>query len=87
MYVYAIYVSCVVKLRTSSGNSLIMASSISCMLAITWGGVQFAWTSPRTMVPLIIGVIGLALSLVYEAWIPSQPSVGTIYILLKRSNR
>ncbi|KAJ7661318.1 MFS general substrate transporter [Mycena polygramma] len=37
------------------GNALIMASACSCMVALTWGGVRFPWSSPRILVPLVLG--------------------------------
>ncbi|KAJ6506288.1 MFS general substrate transporter [Mycena vitilis] len=57
------------------GNALIMASACSCMIALTWGGVQFPWSSPRVLVPLILGVCGLVLSQYYESRWPVQPTI------------
>jgi hypothetical protein len=41
------------------GNALLVASVVSVLLALTWGGVQFAWSSWRTIVPLVLGLVGL----------------------------
>ncbi|KAJ7983254.1 MFS general substrate transporter [Mycena polygramma] len=57
------------------GNALIMASACSCMVALTWGGVRFPWSSPRILVPLVLGVCGLVLSLYYESRWPVQPTI------------
>lgn len=43
-----------------------MASTTSCTIAITLGGVAFSWSSARVLVPLIVGFIGFLLSIVYE---------------------
>lgn len=50
------------------GSTIFIASSTSFLLAITWGGVMFAWSSWRTLVPLILGLFGLSLFLLWEAF-------------------
>ncbi|KAJ6529981.1 MFS general substrate transporter [Mycena vulgaris] len=57
------------------GNALIMASACSCLLALTWGGVRFPWSSPRVLSPLVIGLFGLGAAQYYEYWCPVQPTV------------
>ncbi|KAF7332996.1 MFS general substrate transporter [Mycena venus] len=57
------------------GNALIMASASSCMVAITWGGARFPWSSPRVLSPLILGLCGLVLAQYYESRWPVQPTV------------
>ncbi|KAF8157257.1 major facilitator superfamily domain-containing protein [Crassisporium funariophilum] len=57
------------------GNVLIMASTGSCMLALTWGGIRFPWLSSRILAPLIIGVVGLAATLLYEARWSAHPMI------------
>lgn len=52
-----------------------MASSTAVVLALSWGGVQFAWSSPRVLVPLILGLAGFVLFGIYEAYIASHPIV------------
>ncbi|KAK2594102.1 hypothetical protein QQS21_008205 [Conoideocrella luteorostrata] len=41
------------------GNALLVASVTSVLLALTWGGVEFPWSSWRTLLPLILGLAGL----------------------------
>ncbi|KHN94125.1 multidrug resistance protein Fnx1 [Metarhizium album ARSEF 1941] len=41
------------------GNALLVASVASVLVALTWGGVKYLWSSWRTMVPLILGLAGL----------------------------
>ncbi|KAJ7167213.1 major facilitator superfamily domain-containing protein [Mycena crocata] len=57
------------------GNSLIVASTTSIVIALTWAGIQFPWSSAKVLVPLILGLFGLAGFLVYEAWVPEYPIV------------
>ena len=44
-------------------------------IALTWGGVQFAWTSARVLVPLVLGLCGIVFFFVYEATLASYPMV------------
>lgn len=48
------------------GGFLFIGSLTSFLIAISWGGAQYTWSSFRTLVPLIIGAIGIIASLVYE---------------------
>ncbi|KAG6909191.1 hypothetical protein DXG01_001705 [Tephrocybe rancida] len=57
------------------GNFLIIASTTSVVVALTWGGVVYAWSSARVLVPLILGLLGMALFLVYEAKFAKNPIV------------
>lgn len=49
-----------------SGNALIVSSTASVILALTWGGVTYPWTSARVLVPLLVGFAVMAGFLVYE---------------------
>ena len=55
------------------GGFVFIASLTATLVAISSGGVDHAWSSWRTLVPLIIGLIGTALSLVYERYFASNP--------------
>lgn len=57
------------------GNFLIIAASSSTVIGLTWGGVQFPWSSANVLVPLIIGLVGMAGFLVYEATLAREPLV------------
>ncbi|KAJ3487952.1 hypothetical protein NLI96_g3174 [Meripilus lineatus] len=48
------------------GNAIITGSSASCMIALTWGGIQFPWTSAHVLIPLVIGCVGITFFMVYE---------------------
>ncbi|GAA5979108.1 hypothetical protein JCM5350_007068 [Sporobolomyces pararoseus] len=45
---------------------LFIAASTSAILGITWGGVAYSWSSYRVLVPLILGLIGLAFFIYLE---------------------
>ncbi|KAJ5171081.1 uncharacterized protein N7500_003864 [Penicillium coprophilum] len=43
------------------GNSILTAAVISILLALSWAGTTYAWSSWRVLVPLILGIGGLFL--------------------------
>ncbi|KAF4448634.1 hypothetical protein F53441_7983 [Fusarium austroafricanum] len=56
------------------GNAILMASSVSILIALTWAGPVYPWSDARILAPLIIGLLGLVGFVVYEAsGIPSEP--------------
>ncbi|KAJ7084976.1 major facilitator superfamily domain-containing protein [Mycena epipterygia] len=57
------------------GNILISASSASCILGLISGGGSAAWSSFKVLVPLILGLWGLGMALVYEAKCAAQPTI------------
>ncbi|KAF9234174.1 major facilitator superfamily domain-containing protein, partial [Melanogaster broomeanus] len=57
------------------GNMIIIGSSVSCTLALTWGGVTAPWNSATVLAPLIIGLLGLVAFIVYEATLATNPLV------------
>ncbi|KAI1154904.1 putative multidrug resistance protein fnx1 [Nemania diffusa] len=56
-----------------AGNALLVTSITSILLALTWGGELFSWSSWRTLLPLILGLIGLPLFLLFETRV-SEPT-------------
>ncbi len=56
---------------------LVIASTVSLMIALTWGGVQYAWVSPRVLVPLVVGAVGLLAFLAIEYLRPKEQTVRT----------
>lgn len=61
-----------------SGNGLIIASTCSVILGLTFGGVRWPWSSPRVIAPIVLGIVGLGLSLLYEFNVPSHPTASNI---------
>ncbi|TFK91566.1 iron permease [Polyporus arcularius HHB13444] len=48
------------------GITVIVGSTVSLLIALTWGGLRFPWSSGHVLAPLIIGGIGLVVFFVYE---------------------
>lgn len=42
-----------------AGNGILIASVVSILLALTWAGTEESWTSWKTLLPLVLGVLGL----------------------------
>jgi MFS family permease len=49
------------------GNALFAASVTAILLALTWAGTEQPWSSWRTLVPLLLGALGLAMFLAIES--------------------
>ncbi|KAI2882623.1 hypothetical protein CBS11852_9627 [Aspergillus niger] len=49
------------------GNTLFVLSMVSVLIALSWGGSQYPWSSFRVIVPLVLGFAGFAIFLLYEA--------------------
>ena len=57
------------------GGFIFVASFTSFLMGLTWGGVQFPWSSFRTLVPLLIGTIGIGATFTWEMLGAKQPFV------------
>ena len=55
------------------GGVLFIGSSTSFLVALSWGGTQEPWDSFRTLVPLIIGAVGLGATMVWEGLYAKEP--------------
>ncbi|KAJ3556504.1 hypothetical protein NM688_g1993 [Phlebia brevispora] len=86
--VAAAFVLAFLKLRTPAGTlrekilridwigiMIITASTVSCVIALTWAGIRYPWSSPKVLAPLILGVVGLGVFLLYEAYLAQNPIV------------
>ena len=49
----------VLKCVAGRGHALVIGSTVSVMLALTWAGIEYAWVSPQVLVPLVVGAVGL----------------------------
>ncbi|KAH9954083.1 iron permease [Russula dissimulans] len=45
----------------------------SLVIGVTWGGIQYPWSSAHVLSPLVIGFVGLGIFLVYEVYICKPP--------------
>ena len=55
------------------GGFIFVGSLTSFLMGITWGGVDFPWSSFRTLAPLLIGVLGIGATFTWEIWGAKQP--------------
>jgi hypothetical protein len=59
----------------SNSNLIFVAASTALILALTWGGVTYSWSSYKVLVPLILGLVGIAAFLVVERTFVKHPTV------------
>ncbi|KAF9063471.1 Mfs1.2 [Rhodocollybia butyracea] len=57
------------------GNFIIISSTTSVVIGLTWGGVQFSWSSSKVLVPLILGLSGICVFFIYEFRYAKNPIV------------
>lgn len=57
------------------GGFLFIASFCSFLIGIIWGGNQFPWSSWRTYVPIIVGVVGIVISMLWESYGAKRPFI------------
>ncbi|KAJ6610190.1 MFS general substrate transporter [Mycena sp. CBHHK59/15] len=57
------------------GNFLVVVGTTLAIIGLTWGGIQYPWGSAHVLAPLIIGIFLLAVFVVYEAKVPSEPTI------------
>ncbi|KAH9888241.1 major facilitator superfamily domain-containing protein [Xylariomycetidae sp. FL2044] len=55
------------------GLLLFAASATAALIPIVWGGVQFPWDSWHTIVPLVVGLVGIVFFAFYEGYIAKRP--------------
>lgn len=58
-----------------SGNALVILGTSVAIVGLTWAGTRYAWSSAAVLVPLIVGLAIIALFLLYEAKVPSNPTI------------
>lgn len=79
MYVciFPSYKKCLIPISDSvaSGNLIVITATGSIILALTWGGIQYPWSSYRVLVPLLLGLAGIIGFIVYETRVPKCPTV------------
>ncbi|XXH01380.1 hypothetical protein Hte_007740 [Hypoxylon texense] len=55
------------------GGFLFAGSATAFLIAISWGGTQHPWNSAATIAPLVIGIVGIILTMVYEVKFAQHP--------------
>lgn len=59
------------------GMFLFLSSTTGFLIPITWGGVQYAWDSWRTLVPLLVSAAGLVAFVVHQEFFAAEPLIRT----------
>lgn len=62
------------------GLVMIIGSTISILLALTWGGSLYPWSSVHVLLPLCLGAAGLFVFAVYEAVWATEPTVPSFVV-------
>jgi hypothetical protein len=57
------------------GSALFVGATTCFLIPLTWGGIQYAWDSWRTIVPLVLGVVAILAFCVYENIVPREPII------------
>jgi MFS family permease len=57
------------------GIFVFVASTTSVMIPLTWGGVLYPWSDWRTLLPLLLGIAGLAFFIVWEEKFAVEPLI------------
>ena len=57
------------------GNALVVSSSISVLIGLTWADVVHPWASVQVLAPLIIGFVGLVTFLYWERNFATEPVI------------
>jgi MFS family permease len=55
------------------GSCFFIFSMTSFLMGLSWGGVQFAWTSYHTLVPVVLGLVGVFVTVLWEVFQASEP--------------
>ncbi|KAI1441979.1 MFS general substrate transporter [Annulohypoxylon stygium] len=50
-----------------SGNIILIASVTAILISLTYGGTRYSWSSWRVLFPLILGLVGLGVFMLYES--------------------
>ncbi|GAA5852177.1 hypothetical protein JCM8547_006690 [Rhodosporidiobolus lusitaniae] len=56
-------------------NILFVCASTATILALTWGGVSYPWSSFRVLVPLVLGLVGMVAFVFLEKSFVKVPTV------------
>ena len=50
-----------------TGNAILTASIVSILIALSWGGTRYSWSSFHVIVPLVVGLAGTVAFHVFQA--------------------
>ncbi|KAI9773732.1 MAG: hypothetical protein M1839_002030 [Geoglossum umbratile] len=60
------------------GAGVFIPSITSFLIGVTWGGSNYSWGSWQTVVPIVVGVLGLMVSFVYEKCGARNPFINPV---------
>ncbi|KAJ5484829.1 hypothetical protein N7539_004817 [Penicillium diatomitis] len=55
------------------GSFLFTSSMVALLMGLSWGGTLYKWTSFRTLLPLILGAVGIILTFIWEVYGTRSP--------------
>lgn len=59
------------------GTVIFMGSTVSILIGLVMGGIEYAWSSWQIVVPIVVGVAGWVVFHVHQAYFTEVPSVPT----------
>lgn len=57
------------------GAITLTASATSFLMAISWGGVMYSWSSWQTILPLLLGAFGIIGFICFESYLAREPLI------------
>ncbi|KAJ7598373.1 iron permease [Mycena floridula] len=57
------------------GNAIVITGTTLTNIGLAWGGVTYPWGSVKVLVPLVLGIILVAVFVVYEFTVPREPTM------------
>ncbi|ORY70309.1 major facilitator superfamily domain-containing protein [Pseudomassariella vexata] len=58
-----------------AGTAISVSAVTTLLLGMTWGGVMFPWDSWQTIIPILVGLLGLFGFAMYEKRFPVEPII------------
>jgi hypothetical protein len=55
------------------GGFLFIGSMTCLLIGVSWAGVQFAWSSVQTIAPMVVGGVGIIISILWEIYGAREP--------------
>ena len=69
-----------------TGNLILIASVSSILLALSWAGNMYPWSSWHTCLPLVLGFLGLILFLLYEGSVWCRQPIMPLRLFQKQTS-
>jgi TM2 domain-containing membrane protein YozV len=57
------------------GAFLFIGGMATFLIGLSWAGIQFAWASVQTLVPICVGISTLGLSIAWECYFAKEPFI------------